>query len=40
MTQKQLNYLRILNDQKNKGIISKKFYKKELKFIKNIKREK
>ena len=38
MTEKQLNYLKILNDQKNKGIITKKFFKKEVKFIKSIKK--
>ena len=40
MTENKLKYLRILNDQKNRGIISNKFYKKELKFIKKIKKKK
>lgn len=36
MKEKQLNYLRILNQQLNKGIITKKFYKKEVKLIREI----
>lgn len=37
MNDKQLKYLRILNQQLNKGSITKKEFKKEVKFIKTIK---
>ncbi len=37
MNDKQLKYLRILNKQLNKGSITKKEFKKEVKFIKTIK---
>jgi len=37
MNEKQLNYLRILNQQLKKGSITKKNFKKEVKFIKTIK---
>ena len=37
MNDKQINYLRILNQQLNKGSITKKQFKKEVKFIKTIK---
>jgi hypothetical protein len=37
MNDKQINYLRILNQQLNKGSITKKEFKKEVKFIKTIK---
>jgi hypothetical protein len=33
---KQLKYLKILEEQKKKGIISKKKYKKEVDFVKQI----
>jgi hypothetical protein len=35
-TEKQLNYLRILNQNYNKGLITKKEYKKEVKFVRSI----
>ncbi len=37
MNDKQLKYLRILNQQLKKGCITKKEFKKEVKFIKTIK---
>lgn len=37
MKQSKLNYLRIIQRQYRAGIISKKQYKKELKFTKTIK---
>jgi len=37
MNEKQIKYLRILNQQLNKGSITKKEFKKEVKFIKTIK---
>jgi hypothetical protein len=40
MTENQLKYLRILNQQKNKGVITNKTYKKEVKYIKKLKKEK
>jgi hypothetical protein len=36
MTEKQFNYLRILNQQLNKGVITKKYFKKEAKLIREI----
>jgi hypothetical protein len=38
MNEKQIKYLRILNQQLNKGSITKKEFKKEVKFIKNLKK--
>jgi len=35
-TEKQLNYLRILNQHHNKGLITTKEYKKEIKYVRNI----
>jgi len=35
-TEKQLNYLRILNQHHNKGLITKKEYKKEIKYVRNL----
>lgn len=37
MNEKQIKYLRILNQQLNKGVITKKQFKKEVKFTKTIK---
>ena len=37
MRPSKLNYLRILQQQYRSGVLSKKQYKKELKFIKTIK---
>lgn len=36
MNEKQIKYLRILNKHLNKGSITKKEFKKEVKFIKNL----
>lgn len=36
MTEKQLKYLRILNQQRKSGFISEKKFKKELKFTKKL----
>ena len=38
--EKQLNYLKILKEQRNKGKISEKEYLKEVIFTKNLKRPK
>lgn len=38
MTEKQFNYLRILNHQLKSGSISKKQFKKEVNFIKSLKK--
>jgi hypothetical protein len=35
-TEKQLKYLKILKEQRLKGIIKKKEYKKELKFVREL----
>jgi hypothetical protein len=35
-TEKQLKYLKILQEQLNKKTITKKFYKKEIKSFRNI----
>ena len=37
MNDKQIKYPRILNHQPNKGVITKKQFKKEVKFTKTIK---
>lgn len=37
MRQKALKYQKLLNQQLDKGIISKKTYKKEMKWIKSVK---
>jgi hypothetical protein len=34
--EKQLNYLRIINQSYNKGLMSKKEYKKEIKYVRNL----
>ena len=39
-TEKQLKYLKILQEQKNKGIISNKKYKKEVSFTKGLNQSK
>jgi hypothetical protein len=35
MTEKQIKYLRILQQQLTKGVIKKKYYKKEVQAIRN-----
>lgn len=39
-SEKQLKYLKILQEQKNRGIISKKKYKKEVSFTKSLNQSK
>lgn len=39
-SEKQLNYLRILQQQKKSGKITKKQYKKEVSFTKNLNQSK
>jgi len=34
--EKQLNYLRIINQSYNKGLMTKKEYKKEIKYVRSI----
>jgi hypothetical protein len=36
--EKQLKYLKILQEQKERGIITKKKYKKEVSFIRTLKK--
>jgi hypothetical protein len=38
--EKQLKYLKILQEQKERGIITKKKYKKEVSFIRNLNQSK